>query len=238
MRAILQRPSANYDARPAGKAIDLLLLHYTGMRDGAAALQRLSDPTAKVSSHYLIGEDGTVYRLVEESRRAWRAGQSYWAGERDINGISIGIELVNPGHEFGYRAFPQAQMSALIELARDILARNPIPPWRVLGHSDVAPNRRSDPGELFDWRSLAAAGIGFWPEPAEGPADLASLQRALAKYGYELAPTGECDDQTRACLRAFQRHFRPERIDGLADAQCRALIHGLARAVDARRTSA
>ena len=227
MKAILERPSPNHDARPASKAVDLMLLHYTGMRDCGAALQRLRDPAAKVSSHYLVDEDGTIYRLVDEARRAWHAGQSYWAGERDINGISIGIELVNPGHEFGYRAFPRPQISALIELARGIMARNPIPAPRVLGHSDVAPRRKMDPGELLDWRTLATAGVGFWPEPAEGPEDLASLQRALARYGYEIAPTGKPDEQTTACLRAFQRHFRPARIDGLADAQCCALIHGL-----------
>jgi N-acetylmuramoyl-L-alanine amidase len=229
MRAIRERPSPNHDGRPPGKPTDLLLIHYTGMRDSGAAVQRMTDPASKVSSHYLIDEDGTVYRLVEESRRAWHAGASYWAGERDINGVSIGIELVNPGHEFGYRPFPQSQMSALIELAREVLARNPIPASRVLGHSDVAPRRKIDPGELFDWRALAAAGIGFWPEPGEGAEDLPSLQRALAGFGYEVAPTGEPDQQTTACLRAFQRHFRPERVDGHADAQCRALIHGLRR---------
>jgi N-acetylmuramoyl-L-alanine amidase len=227
MSGMSERPSPNHDARPTGKAINLLLIHYTGMRDAAGALRRLIDPVAKVSSHYLIDEDGTLYRLVDEDRRAWHAGTSYWAGERDINGVSIGIELVNPGHEFGYRAFPRPQMSALIDLTRDILARNPIPPWRVLGHSDVAPLRKIDPGELFDWRALAAAGIGFWPEPRDGPADLASSQLALARYGYELRSTGELDPQTTACLKAFQRHFRPARVDGQLDAQCRALIHGL-----------
>ena len=225
---MIDRPSPNHDARPAGKATDILLLHYTGMRDAESALARLTDPAAKVSSHYLIDEDGTAYRLVEEGRRAWHAGASWWGGERDVNGVSIGIELVNPGHEFGYRAFPPAQMQALIGLCRDILARHPIPPARVLGHSDVAPRRKRDPGELFDWRGLAAAGIGLWPAPAEGPTDLAAVQMALARYGYELRPTGQMDPETRAALIAFQRHFRPARIDGLADTETRALIYGAA----------
>jgi len=227
MRPIIERLSPNHDARPAGKAIDMLLLHYTGMRDGAAALERLTDPSAKVSSHYLIEEDGRIFRLVDESRRAWHAGIGYWAGERDINGVSIGIELVNPGHEFGYRAFPQPQMAALIELGHEILARHPIPPARVLGHSDVAPDRKIDPGEMFDWRTLAEAGIGLWPKRAAGPDDLASVQKALARYGYEVAPNGEVNQKTTAALKAFQRHFRPARIDGVADRQTRAMLYGL-----------
>ena len=229
MRRIIASPSPNHDHRPAGKAIDILLLHYTGMRDAEAALQRLRDPAAKVSSHYLIEEDGLIRRLVDESRRAWHAGVSYWAGERDINGVSIGIELVNPGHDFGYRAFPQPQMAALIELGRDILSRHPIPTPRVLGHSDVAPSRKIDPGELFDWPALAEAGIGFWPAPAPGPADLASVQRALARYGYEVEPSGEPDAATSDALQAFQRHFRPALIDGRADGETVALLHGLVK---------
>jgi len=229
MRRIVESPSPNHDQRPAGKAIDILLLHYTGMSDGAAALHRLRDPAAKVSSHYLIEEDGLIHRLVDESRRAWHAGVSYWAGERDINGISIGIELVNPGHDFGYRTFPQPQMAALIELGRDILGRHPIPAARVLGHSDVAPSRKIDPGELFDWHALAGAGIGLWPAPAPGPADLASVQRALARYGYEVEPSGEPDAATSDALQAFQRHFRPALIDGQADGETAALLHGVVK---------
>lgn len=223
---MISRPSPNHDARPAGKAIDLLLIHYTGMREAESALQRLTDPAAKVSSHYLIDEAGLTYRLVEEERRAWHAGVSYWAGERDINGISIGVELANPGHEFGYRPFPQNQMTALAALCRGILARHPIPRSRVLGHSDVAPARKIDPGELFDWRSLAASGIGLWPAPAEGAGDIASVQKALAVFGYEVAPSGKPDEATRFALNAFQRHFRPGRIDGEADAGTRALLYG------------
>ena len=228
-RRIIESPSPNHDQRPAGKAIDILLLHYTGMRDAEAALQRLRDPVAKVSSHYLIEEDGLIHRLVDESRRAWHAGVSYWAGERDINGVSIGIELVNPGHDFGYRAFPQPQMAALIELGQDILARHPIPASRVLGHCDVAPSRKIDPGELFDWQALAEAGIGLWPTPAPGPMDLASVQRALARYGYEVEPVGAYDAATSDALQAFQRHFRPALIDGQADGETAALLHGLVK---------
>ena len=227
MSDMIESPSPNHNERPAGKAIDMLLIHYTGMRDGDAALQRLSDPAAKVSSHYLIEEDGRIHRLVDESRRAWHAGVGYWAGERDINAVSVGIELVNPGHDNGYRAFPQPQMAALIELGKAILARHPIPAWRVLGHSDIAPTRKIDPGELFDWKALAAAGIGLWPAPASGPSDLASIQRALARYGYEVAPTGALDAATTAALQAFQRHFRPALIDGQPDEETAALLAGL-----------
>jgi N-acetylmuramoyl-L-alanine amidase len=226
---MIERASPNHNERPAGKPVDILLLHYTGMRDAASALARLTDPAAKVSSHYLIDEDGTTYRLVEEARRAWHAGVGYWAGERDINGVSIGIELVNPGHEFGYRAFPKPQMDALTALCRDILTRHPLPPARVLGHSDIAPTRKQDPGELFDWQGLAAAGIGVWPTPADGPSDLAAVQTGLARYGYEVSPTGQMDRPTKAALIAFQRHFRPARLDGLPDAETRSLLYGLLR---------
>jgi N-acetylmuramoyl-L-alanine amidase len=224
---VIEFPSPNYNVRPANKPVDLLLLHYTGMRDAESALRRLSDPEARVSSHYLVDEEGHVYRLVDEQRRAWHAGISYWAGERDINGISVGIELVNPGHEFGYRPFAEPQIAALISLCHAILKRHPIPPQRVLGHSDVAPARKIDPGELFDWQRLAASGIGKWPKPAEGPQDLASVQTALARFGYEVTANGAADEATQLALSAFQRHFRPARIDGLADAETRALLYGL-----------
>ncbi|TAL07812.1 MAG: N-acetylmuramoyl-L-alanine amidase, partial [Nitrospirae bacterium] len=160
---IVDRPSPNHGPRRRGARVDMLVLHYTGMKTLGAALERLCDPKARVSAHYLIARDGTVYRLVAENRRAWHAGVSRWAGERDVNGRSIGIELENPGHEFGYRAFPQKQMRALIALARGIVRRRKIPQHRVLGHSDVAPQRKIDPGEKFPWRALAGAGIGYWP---------------------------------------------------------------------------
>jgi N-acetylmuramoyl-L-alanine amidase len=228
---VIERPSPNYNERPAGKAIDMLVLHYTGMRDAEAALKRLTDPEAQVSSHYLIDEAGKVYRLVEEHNRAWHAGVSYWAGERDINGVSIGIELVNPGHDFGYRPFPDAQMAALIDLGKGILIRHKIPASRVVGHSDVAPARKIDPGELFDWQRLAKAGIGRWPLPANGASDAASVRAALSKIGYEVSPggvgEGAADKITKQSLSAFQRRFRPGKIDGIADEETRGMLYGL-----------
>jgi N-acetylmuramoyl-L-alanine amidase len=210
-------PSPNHEPRRSGPT-DILLLHYTGMRNGQAALERLSDPAARVSAHYLIEEDGTVFRLVGEDRRAFHAGESFWAGETDINSRSIGIELVNPGHEFGYRAFPAPQLDALIELGLGILNRHPIPAWRVLGHCDVAPARKEDPGELFDWARLASAGIGLWPKacaPSAVP-ERPELARRLAQFGYGIA-----EDPSPAALSvvltALQRHFRPASLTGIAD---------------------
>jgi len=227
-RPIRDRPSPNHDARPGARAIDMLVLHYTGMPSAAAALDRLTDAAAKVSAHYLIDEDGAVWRLVPEARRAWHAGVACWAGERDVNGLSIGIELVNPGHEFGYRPFPDAQMAALEALARDILARHPIPAARVLGHSDVAPGRKTDPGELFDWRRLAAAGIGLWPEPAaDASADAAEVKRWLGAFGY-----GFLEEDLSAVIAAFQRHFRPGAISGQADADTAGRLRTLVGLVE------
>ena len=162
---LVDRPSPNRDSR-GGAPVDILVLHYTGMPSGDAALARLCDPAAKVSAHYLIDEDGTVYALVPEEARAWHAGVSYWAGARDINARSIGIELVNPGHEFGYRAFPKTQIAALIELANAILARHPIPAWRVLGHSDVAPRARTTPANCSPGKNYRRKGSGFGPAKA------------------------------------------------------------------------
>ena len=218
---VVDCPSPNHDERPDGRAPDMIILHYTGMPTGKEALERLCDPSAKVSAHYMIEEDGTLYRLVPEERRAWHAGVSSWNGDTDINGCSIGIELVNPGHEFGYRAFPEAQMTALETLAGEIVARRAIKPLRVLGHSDVAPLRKQDPGELFDWRRLAGKGIGLWPERAPRIAfphwGLADIQAALIGIGYGLEVTGKLDEQTRAVITAFQRHFLPKNLTGVAD---------------------
>lgn len=227
---MIERESPNFDARPAGTKIDILLLHYTGMQSAAAALERLCDPAAKVSAHYVIEEDGRTYRLVPEEMRAWHAGVSHWAGASDINARSIGIELVNPGHEFGYRAFPAAQMQALTALCRDILRRRPISPARVLGHSDVAPSRKEDPGELFDWRGLAAAGIGLWPDTPQTPdatPDIGDIQQMLHDFGYGIARSGVLDEESRKVLRAFQRHFRPSRLSGEADAECAGILRAL-----------
>ncbi len=198
----------------------MLVLHYTGMPDAQAALDRLTDPATKVSTHYLIEDGGRVWRLVPEEKRAWHAGTSYWAGERDINAVSIGVELHNPGHEFGYRPFPEAQMRALEEIARDILSRHPIPRHRVLGHSDVAPARKQDPGELFDWERLARVGIGCWPPQPAPAVEPDAVGATLARIGYDVG------DQ-RLALAAFQRHFRPLRIDGIPDDETRSRLAGL-----------
>jgi len=221
--------SPNFDDRK-GRAPDLLLLHYTGMVSGAAALQRLCDPAAQVSSHYLVEEDGRVFALVDEESRAWHAGRSRWAGEEGLNACSLGIEIVNPGHEFGYRPFPEPQVRAAIALCRALVARWRIPPWRVLGHSDVAPLRKEDPGELFPWPRLAAAGVGLFPPAlpaAEGAGLGAGLAEALAAFGY-----GYLEEDPAAVIRAFQRHYRPARIDGCADADCLAIARWLAKQVD------
>ncbi|MFM9843132.1 MAG: N-acetylmuramoyl-L-alanine amidase [Dongiaceae bacterium] len=232
---IRQSPSPNHDARPAGMPVDILLLHYTDMRSCAEAVERLRDPAARVSAHYCIAIDGTVHALVPEDRRAWHAGVSSWAGAGDVNGRSIGIELDNPGHQFGYRPFTEAQMQALIELCLGILERHPIPAHRVLGHSDVAPARKIDPGELFNWRRMAAAGIGLWPD-ATGFADpgaaetadaMAGVQSGLARFGYDVGVTGVADSRSRAALAAFQRHFHPCRITGEADGGTRRMLAAL-----------
>jgi N-acetylmuramoyl-L-alanine amidase len=218
----IDRPSPNHDARPDGAAIDMLVLHYTGMPSAQAALDRLCDPAAKVSAHYTIDEDGAVYSHVPEAHRAWHAGRSYWAGETDINARSIGIELVNPGHEFGYRAFVQTQIASLITLCHGILLRHPIPSWRVLGHSDVAPARKDDPGELFPWTELAKAGIGLWPQAIAS--ELGA--EALTRYGYD--PNAPQDK----VIAAFQRHFRPKKLDGLWDNECAGLLASLLSKID------
>jgi N-acetylmuramoyl-L-alanine amidase len=209
----VEMPSPNHDDR-GNAAIDMLVLHYTGMQTAQAALERLCDPAAKVSSHYTVDEDGTVYVHVPEARRAWHAGISSWAGASDINARSIGIELVNPGHEHGYRDFPDDQIAALITLCHSILLRHPIPSARVLAHSDVAPARKEDPGERFPWERLARAGIGLWPVSRDaniGP-------EALGRYGYDL---GAGEQKT---VIAFQRHFRPQKLDGVWDRDCARLL--------------
>ncbi len=210
---MISRPSPNFDARPPEMPIDMLVLHYTGMESASAALDRLCDPEAKVSAHYVIDEDGQVTGLVGEASRAWHAGESFWRGEVDINGRSLGIELVNPGHEFGYRNFPDAQMAALENLAAELLSRHPIPARNVVGHSDVAPGRKTDPGERFDWARLAAAGIGLWPDAAlHAEIEDADVRIMLGAYGYDNTDPG-------LAITAFQRHFRPESLDGLADGE-------------------
>ncbi len=219
---IVERPSPNHGPRAGGAFPDMLLLHYTGMRTAAEALDRLCDPASEVSAHYLIDEAGIVYRLVDEARRAWHAGRAAWAGESDINSCSIGIELANPGHEFGYRAFPEAQMQALEDLCRDLIARHRIRSRRVLGHSDVAPDRKEDPGELFDWARLARAGIGIWPEITVPPAafntgSAEEIRQDLMSIGYRSAGDAWTDAETRSALLAFQRHWLPTVMSGARD---------------------
>lgn len=236
MQTIVERPSPNFNERRAGAPVDILLLHYTGMPTAEGALKRLCDPEAKVSAHYTIDEDGTVFRHVAEEKRAWHAGASYWAGERDINARSIGIELVNPGHEFGYRDFPEAQIAALIALSQAIVRRHPIPPKRVLGHSDVAPRRKTDPGEKLPWARLAAAGIGVWPKrprlDISRSVQVPEVQRGLAAIGYECPATGVLDEDTRFAVSAFQRHFRPAIVSGIPDGETLALVALLLRERD------
>jgi N-acetylmuramoyl-L-alanine amidase len=192
--------------------VNILMLHYTGMQSAQAAIDRLRDTQAKVSSHYVVDEDGAVFRLVPEGLRAFHAGISCWRGRRVLNDVSIGIEIVNPGHEWGYRAFPAVQMEAVRVLCSGILARHAIPARNVVGHSDVAPNRKQDPGELFDWRGLAAAGIGFWTEAGESAApEEAAARVALEAIGY--SPEFALD----ILLTAFQRHFVQESVTGELD---------------------
>ncbi len=241
---MIDRPSPNHDARPAGAAVDMLVLHYTGMADAGAALARLCDAGSRVGAHYLIDEDGAVYRLVSEERRAWHAGVAAWRGRTDINAVSIGVEIVNPGHDFGYRPFPEAQMAAVEALCRGVVARRPIPARHVLGHSDVAPARRADPGELFDWARLAGAGVGLWPEKAVVTSEMgltlrrgdageavAEIQRSLAEFGYGAPVHGAFDEATEQVVSAFQRHFRQRRVDGVVDPEtAQVLFQVVARA--------
>lgn len=215
---IIERASPNVNDRPAGTTIDMVILHYTGMKTGTAALGRLCDPDAKVSAHYLIDEDGTTYRMVAEERRAWHAGFSHWSGAININDRSIGIEIVNPGHEFGYRAFPEAQMEAVEELLAQIVARHRISPARVVGHSDIAPTRKQDPGELFDWKRLADKGLSIWPAEPGDTIEMADARRYLSDIGYD--PEAPLAD----VVTAFQRRFIPAGVSGALDQSTCAMI--------------
>ena len=235
-------PSPNQDDRPAGMPIDMIVLHYTGMRSAAAALDRLRDPAARVSAHYVVEEDGAVWRLVPEGRRAWHAGVSFWRGHTALNDRSVGIEMVNPGHEFGYRDFPVLQLAAVCDLCLELLARHPVPARNVVAHSDIAPERKEDPGERFDWAALAANGVGVWPDgvpdlgtggAVRDAASLRDVRAALAAIGYRVAPEGVPDPALAAVLRAFQRHWRGEAVTGQADAGTLARLLAVARMVGA-----
>ncbi len=219
----------------------MLVLHYTGMKSAQAAVARLCDPEARVSAHYVVDEDGSILRLVDEGRRAWHAGKGAWQGETDCNAASIGIEIVNPGHEFGYCDFPDAQIDAVISLVSDIRTRWTIPDARIIGHSDLAPERKQDPGERFPWKRLASLGHGLWFEPAperidalgaplgEGDEGLGVivLRAGLHRLGYGLQPGGDYDEATKLTVEAFQRHWRPSRVDGVADGETRATLMGV-----------
>jgi N-acetylmuramoyl-L-alanine amidase len=248
-------PSPNFGVRRGRGRPDMLLLHYTGLADVTEAIDWLCRPESRVSAHYVVDETGRIAQLVAESMRAWHAGVATWAGESDINSVSVGIEIHNPGHDLGYCDFPEAQLGALEALCLDIIARHRIRPERVLAHSDVAPARKQDPGEKFPWARLAAVGIGHWVAPvpiaeergdvrgsgaAAGPAEnrgaaaIAATQAQLAAYGYGIAPTGEEDAATHVVVRAFQRHFRPQRVDGCLDASTVATLRRLIAALPAR----
>ena len=236
---LIEAPSPNFDPRTVTPSI--IVLHYTGMQSGQEAIDRLRDPAAKVSAHYVVEEDGRIFRLVPEERRAWHAGVSFWRGRRNINGDSIGIEIVNPGHEWGYRAFPEAQIVAVTDLITDIRTRWSIEDRDIVGHSDVAPARKDDPGELFPWKRLSEAGHGLWAEwPAvpgnpigegEEGAAVFALQAGFTRLGYDLPPSGRFDADTTAVVRAFQRHWRPDKVDGIADGETRARLIALLRAL-------
>lgn len=221
MIALIDCPSPNFDDRD--EPVSMVVLHYTGMIDANSAIARLTDPEAKVSCHYLVSEDGQVLRMVDEDKRAWHAGQSYWRGVRNVNSASIGIEIVNPGHEFGYRPFPEEQMDALVPLVADIVTRHRIRPSNVVGHSDVAPARKQDPGELFDWHRLARHGLAA-KRPVKQLTDPnwtdSGFLLALERFGYDVR------DEAAAVI-AFQRRFRPENLDGIIDGECRAILLSL-----------
>lgn len=230
--------SPNHGERRRGECPDMLILHYTGMADGPSAIARLCAAESGVSAHYVVREDGSIVQCVPEARRAWHAGIAWWDGIADINSHSIGIEIVNPGHDGGYPDFPDAQIEAVIALCHDILARHPIAPRRVLAHSDVAPARKQDPGEKFPWHRLAAGGVGHWVEPAPIGSDTAvptdevtRLQAGLRAYGYRVKASGAYDPATATVVTAFQRHFRPARVDGVADASTRETLQRLLAAL-------
>lgn len=230
---ITKRASPNRDTRPPGAKIAHVILHYTGMLTGGMALRRLCDPKAKVSAHYLIARNGAITQLVEESMRAWHAGQSYWRGAVGLNDTSIGVELVNRGHEWGYQQYPARQIEACAVLVRDIMRRHNIPPQNILGHSDIAPARKTDPGEYFPWRELARQGVGVWIDdvpdsPESAPINGVEVREFLRRIGYDCPP--DCGDETlRQCLLAFQRHWYQDNLTGVADAGTVARLRVYAR---------
>lgn len=252
----ISRQSPNFDART--RPVDLVVLHYTGMQDAETALARLTDaapqagrypgpwqgrdvppdaPLPRVSAHYVVDEAGRVYSLVAEEHRAWHAGASSWEGEGDVNSRAIGIEIVNGGHDFGLPEFADVQIDAVIGLLKGIFSRWPeLKPSRVVAHSDIAPERKADPGEKFPWKRLAEAGVSIWPKPftdelgADDP--VSDIQQQLSLFGYGVRQTGYMDEATKAALTAFQRRFRPAYVDGIADDETRRLLAALSRRRD------
>ena len=231
-------PSPNHGERSKGRQPDMIVLHYTGMPDVEGAIAQLCTAGTEVSAHYIVLEDGRIVQCVPESKRAWHAGVSAWAGEEDINSCSIGVEIINRGHDWGYPDFPLRQIAAVIALCRGIMLRRRVAPHRVLGHSDVAPGRKKDPGEKFPWHSLANSGVGHWVQPApivRGDAlqlgaisdNVSNMQAAFRRYGYNIPTNGKFDGPTMEVVTAFQRHFRPERVDGIADRSTMATLHAL-----------
>lgn len=212
---IIDYPSPNYDDRH--NILDMIILHYTDMLSGPESLERMCDPKAKVSAHYMIEEDGRIFSLVPENKRAWHAGISYWKGRANVNANSIGIELQNPGHSHGYRPFPKVQMEAVLNLIKNIRTRWEIPNYYILAHSDIAPDRKIDPGHLFDWGLLASHKIGIWPTKASIEAcnsllHIEEAQQCLEAIGYRCPPTGHLDAYTTQAIEAFQRHFCPQEL--------------------------
>src|SRR5262249_12857135 len=239
------RPSPNHNERKGGGAPDTIVLHYTGMPDDQDAIRRLCNPSSEVSAHYVVLADGYIIQLVAEARRAWHAGTSSWAGESDVNSRSIGIEIANPGHDYDYPAFPKRQVAAVTALCRSIFTRHRIPADRVLAHSDLAPARQRDPGEKFSWETLAPSGISPWVKPppidpagpiftlGEPNPAIEEVQTLLAKYGYDVTASGYLDSATRDAVAAFQRHFRPQRVDGIIDVSTTSTLKDLIAARDA-----
>lgn len=241
------RDAVNFDERAEAAQIELLVLHYTGMQSGQGALDWLCSEKSRVSCHYFVFDDGHVVQCVREAKRAWHAGVSSWRGLDDINSRSVGIEIANPGHQFGYKHFPRKQMQAVSGLSRDIVRRNGIALRNVVAHSDIAPMRKQDPGELFSWKQLALNGAAIWVPASRAKSGRAgselalrggdrgeavlALQQQLARYGYGVQPNSVYDDMTKACVIAFQRHFRQAKIDGIADPSTRRTLARLLAAI-------
>jgi len=222
IEGIIETPSPNFDERRA--PVSIIVLHYTGMQTAEAAIRQLTIPESKVSSHYVVAEDGQILRLVPEEKRAWHAGKSSWRDvKEDVNSASVGIEIVNPGHEWGYRPFPDAQIEAVVRLVADIKDRHAITRGNVVGHSDIAPARKQDPGELFPWATLAKRRLAL-PRPTKNLMDPgwtdAGFLLALERFGYDVT-------DPLAAVVAFQRRFRPELLDGTIDMECRCLLLAL-----------